>query len=70
VEQEIRAAVAELRPGHVITAAQLADRLGVDEKQVTVWLDLLASEGVLNAEHRIIAEAERGEPVMQYRVPI
>jgi hypothetical protein len=70
VEAEIRAAVARLKPGDVFTSEQLAQQLHADRSLVVVWLDLLADEGHLVAEHGIISEAAHGAPVVHYRVPL
>jgi hypothetical protein len=69
VEEAIRAAVAGLKPGDVITAERLARRLDLDQAQVSTWLDLLAAEGRLIPEHRTLSEAAEAKPVVQYRVP-
>jgi hypothetical protein len=70
VEETIRAAIAGFSPGHVFTSDQLARELGFDHAQVVVWLDLLADEGHLIAEHGIISEAEHGVAVVHYRIPL
>jgi hypothetical protein len=70
VEESIRAAVAQLKTGDVITAEQLARQLDLDESQVGVWLDLLADEGRLIPEHHVLAEAAGAAPIVRYRVPL
>ena len=69
MEEAIRNAVAGLKPGEVVTAAQLAPRLDLDEKMVGIWLDVLAGEGRLIPEHRVLSEIHPGEHVVQYRIP-
>ena len=70
MEDAIRAAVANLRPNETITAERLAHQLGLDQNQVGVWLDVLAGEGKLMRENKVISEIHPGEePVVWYRVP-
>jgi len=69
VENEIRAAVAARRSGDVVTAQALADKLDLDPRLVGVWLDLLVAEGQVIPEHRVVSEAARAKPVVQYRIP-
>jgi DNA-binding GntR family transcriptional regulator len=70
MEQAIRDAVARFRPGHVFTSDELARDLGLDRDQVAMWLDLLAGEGVVIAEHRTISEAAHGTTVLHFRIPL
>jgi transcription initiation factor IIE alpha subunit len=70
MEDAVRVAVAALRPGDVITSEQLARTLGLDQNQVGIWLDLLAAEGLLIPEHRILSEAADAKPVIHFRVPL
>jgi len=70
MEDAIRAAVGKLKPGEVITADQLARRLDLDTKTVSMWLDVLAGEGRLVCEHRVLSEIRpEGEHTLHYRVP-
>jgi hypothetical protein len=70
MEQAVRAAVAEFRPGETITAADLAHRLGLEEQTVGIWLDVLAGEGRLIPEHRVLSEIRPdAKHVVCYRVP-
>jgi len=69
VEEAIRAAVARLKPGDVVTAERLARQLDLEQTQVAAWLDLLAADGLLIPEHRVLSEAAHAKPVIQYRVP-
>ena len=69
MEEAIRTAVASLKAGDVITAAQLAPRLHLDEKTIGIWLDVLAGEGRLIPEHSVLSEIHPGEHITRYRVP-
>jgi hypothetical protein len=70
MEEAIRSAIGDLKPGEVITAEQLAHRLGLDQKTVGIWLDVLAGEGRLISEHRVLSEIRSDEShVVLYRVP-
>lgn len=69
MEEAVRSAVARLKPGDVTTSDQIAHSLGLDQNQVRIWLDLLAGEGLLIPEHRILSEAHDAKPVIHYRVP-
>ncbi len=70
MEEAVRAAVAKLKPGDVTTSEQLARSLGLDDSQIGIWLDVLAGEGLLIPEHRVLSEAADGKPVIHYRVPL
>jgi len=70
MEEAIRTAVGNLKPGEVITAEQLAHRLGLEQATVGMWLDVLAGEGRLISEHRVLSEIRSGDDhVVHYRVP-
>jgi hypothetical protein len=70
MEEAIRAAVADLKPDEVITPERLARQLGLDQNEVGVWLDLLAAEGRLIRENRVLSEIRPdAEQVVWYRVP-
>jgi hypothetical protein len=70
VEDAIRTAISKMQPGTATTANELSHRLGLDESQVGMWLDLLAGEGLLIPEHRTLSEAAGGKPATHYRVPL
>jgi len=70
MQEEVRTAVARLKPGDVTTAEQIARSLGLDQNQVSIWLDVLAGEGLLIPEHRILAEAADAKALVHYRVPL
>jgi hypothetical protein len=69
MEETVRTAVAGFHPGHVFTCEQLAHSLDLDQNQVGIWLDVLAGEGLLIPEHRILSEAVDAKPAIHYRVP-
>jgi hypothetical protein len=69
MEDAIRTAVAQLKPGEVITASQLAPRLGLDENTIGMWLDVLCGEGKLIPEHSVLSDIHPGQHVTHYRVP-
>jgi transcription initiation factor IIE alpha subunit len=69
MEEAVRVAVAALRPGDVITSEQLARSLDLDQNLVGIWLDVLAGEGLLIPEHRILSEAADAKPIIHFRIP-
>jgi hypothetical protein len=69
MEQTIRDAVGQMKSGDSFTAEWLAHRLDLDESQVCIWLDLLADEGKLIPEHRVVSEFHGSKSVVHYRVP-
>ena len=69
MEEAVRAAVAALKPGDVMTSEQLARTLDLDQNLVGIWLDVLAGEGLLIPEHRILSEAAAAKAVIHYRIP-
>jgi hypothetical protein len=69
MEDAIRNAVAHLKPGEVVTASQLAPRLGLEERTIGMWLDVLCGEGLLIPEHSVLSDIHPGQHVTRYRVP-
>jgi hypothetical protein len=71
MESAIRTAIDKMQPGTTTTAKELGHRLGLDEAQVGIWLDVLAGEGLLIPEHRVLSELRPGaEHVVRYRLPV
>jgi DNA-binding transcriptional ArsR family regulator len=70
MEEAIRSAVGDLKPGDVITAEQLAHRLGLEQQTVGMWLDVLSGEGRLIRENRVLSDIRPdSKHVPSYRVP-